>query len=379
MGLHFELFAAVLGLACGAFSIPATPQVAAASVPPVLSPETSYFISWIQLCDDAANCATRKYGLPVDEWAANCDTLGGAQVGLEGLNVSTFWSWIESGTTQLPENVDLIMYEDTYCGGKPVMADTPWYGAYTATQDATAGDKGWAFPVQHTVRSVRVTAVGQLVDRGDMIGVKLVLWPLYNENLQLGFLDEFDCVSQDGGYYDVGLPVADPADLVSTWPSACASPIDRVYCIERSVDEWGAVDDWPTYGFDFADNWDITKPFQGVYPMGSALSNRYYSSWTSEPPCRNYETQDPLVDLPTGSCIVTKLYTDPCTTVATSLDQWTAVTPQIVLNSMGHCTNADGTSCVLDKQTESNGTWPLPIRCAWTRVVTSECGGVSVV
>lgn len=267
------------------------------------------------------------------------------------------------------------MYPDTYCGGLPFEWDAPYQGVFLATQNPNNGDAGWKFENLNLVRSVRVTAEGTMQDRGDMIGVKLVVWPLYNMDAQLGFLDEFTCQTGTDEYHDVGLTVSSTPDFKTTWPSACASPIDRVYCIERTLGNWGAVDDWPSYGFDFADNWDIPKAFEGTFPMGSIFVDRYYSSWTVAAPCRDYTTQDTFAALPTGACVVTKMYTEPCTTVATSLDQWVTSQPQLVLNNMGGCTNADGTQCQVGALSQG-GVWPLPLRCAWTRVVDDgSCGG----
>ena len=66
-----------------------------------------------------------------------------------------------------------------------------------------AGASGWYLQAAHAVRSVRVTALGAYDKGATSVGVKLVLWPLYNLNAQLGFMDEYTCDKSDGGFYDV--------------------------------------------------------------------------------------------------------------------------------------------------------------------------------
>ena len=84
------------------------------------------------------------------------------------------------------------------------------------------------------------------MDRGDMVGVKVVLFPLLGMVTQPMSLIEFTCdASVPGEYFDVELATSDDPDFQATWPSKCASPIDRVYCIDRKFNGWGAVDDLP--------------------------------------------------------------------------------------------------------------------------------------
>ena len=232
---------------------------------------SGYFQASLRLCDSQqTTCNTRIYELPVSgTWASACDTLGDIQSTIiGGVSVQPFWYWVSDSSGQLGNEVEVTLYEDIYCGGNPVEYSQSYQGRFQATMDYDSGDPGWWLKVSHIVRSVRVTAVGQYNKGATKIGVKLVVFPLYNLDRQLGFMDEYDCVPGTGGYCDVGLE----SDTQHTWPSACASPIDRIYCIDRSPSDsnWGKLDDWPRYGFDFADNWQVPKAFKGRYPMGSA-------------------------------------------------------------------------------------------------------------
>lgn len=89
-----------------------------------------------------------------------------------------------------------------------------------------------------------------------------------------------------------------------------------------------------------------------------------------------YDPFEPLID---GTCVITKLYTAPCTIVVTSIQAWTAWPPQFQLRMGGSaaCVNSgSGTTHLLCSPTP-NTTWPTPIRCAWTRIVEGrECLGL---
>jgi hypothetical protein len=271
----------------------------------------------------------------------------------------------------------VTLYAEPYCEGPQFEWDTDYLGEFDATMNPYQGDSGWKLNAPQQVRSARISATGSLIDRGDMVGVKVVLFPMLGMDAQLQTLLEFTCdASAPGEYFDVGLTTSDDPDLQTTWPSRCASPIDRIYCVERKLNGWGAVDDLPTYGFSFAGDPSAAKAFEGTFPMGSALVDRYYSSWAAQPPCRDAEEYGTFDALPAGACVVAKLYTEPCTTVATSLDAWDTSFPAFTLTNMGRCVNIDGSLCsLLDVEGGLDAQWlPTPIRCVWTRVVDGpEC------
>lgn len=241
------------------------------------------FEASLRLCTtDMFECYNRVYSLPVQPvWASACDTLGDVQHTFDqGVPVGKLWYWVSAGD-QNGAGVELTLYSEQYCGGNPVEFNTSYQGRFSATQDPEKGDRGWLLQRSVNVMSVRATAVGTYTRGARQLGVKLVVFPRCDMDHDLHTVDEFTCVGD--GYRDVGLG----GDHHHKWPSDCASPIDRVYCLDPtpSGSNWGAVDDWPTYGFDFADNWNVTKPFKGTFPMGSAFSVRYTSSWTGHAPC----------------------------------------------------------------------------------------------
>jgi len=332
----------------------------------------------MKLCDrNQANCANLETVIPENEWSSHCDSF--SEFGSS--EVQWFWAWIDDKTSQSAAQVKVMLYAEPYCDGPQVEWESSWQGEYDATMNPNTGDNGWMLAAPQQVRSVRISATGSLIDRGDMVGVKIVLFPLLGMDAQLNTLFEFTCdASATGEYHDVGLATSDDPDFQTTWPSTCASPIDRVYCIERKLNGWGAVDDFPTYGFSFAGDHSVADAFEGTFPMGSAFIDRYYTSWEAQAPCRDpntYETFDPL---PKGACVVAKLYTKPCTTVATSLDDWDTSVPEFTLGSMGKCVNIDGSLCSLGVRGGLEAQWaPTPIRCVWTRVVDGpDCASQSL-
>ena len=351
------------------------------------------FQASLRLCNTASkSCHLRVYNLPVSgTWASACDTLGDL-IGSAGAGVEVehFWYWVSDASGQPGSEAVVPMYDDVYCGGNPIEYDTSTHGAFQATRNPSTGARSWALHKMHAVRSVRVTALGAYQDNATSVGVKLVVFPLYNLDAQLKTWDEFTC--DKGGYHDVWLPSG------QGWPGTCASPIDRVYCISRTPSDsnWGAVDDWPTYGFDFADNWELPcgcvtrgcpggckQNFLGRFPMGSATINTYTSSWTGHAPCTDPRTSDPFAPLPAGTCIVVKLYEQSCPNVTRgNISSWRTVTPTYTLRQLGRagCVNSGGPSmpgsACSNPTGSASGPWPQPIRCAWARVVDGEeCEG----
>jgi len=336
---------------------------------------STYFDAHMKLCDQSqANCVARTASsLPQDEWSDHCDSF--SEFGSS--EVQWFWAWIDgNNSTQDATRVKVTLYAEPYCEGPQFEWDTGYQGEFDATMNPYMGASGWKLAAPQQVRSVRVSATGSLNDRGDMVGVKVVLFPLFDLDAQLKTLFEFTCdATVPGEYFDVGLATSDDPDFQTTWPSTCASPIDRVYCIERKIGGWGAVDDLPENGFSFAGDSTGAEAFEGTFPTRSAYVDRYYSSWEGQAPCRDPDTYGTFDALPVGTCVVTKLYTKPCTSVATSLSDWDTTISEFTLTNMGKCVNIDGSLCRLqgegrlDTQLE-----PTPIRCIWSRVVDGpEC------
>ena len=327
----------------------------------------SNFAGYIQVCNgDMSTCNFRTYSLPVNQWASMCDNLGGVPLVNGSTDVQWLWAWID-GTTQDATQVQTMLYEDPYCSGKPVQWSQPWEGVFTGTRNPRSREDAYDLLKVYRVRSMRMTAAGSETSSNDNIGITTVLWPQTNMDFSLSFVDQFTCEGSEA--YDVGLQASSNPDFSTTWPSSCASPIRREHCIPRTADEMGAADDLS--GFTFADDATVANAFNGVYPMGSALVHYYYTSWGEHSACRT--SAEGMYTAPEeGTCVVSKFYTLPCSTVASSIDAWNEFEPDLFINSMGVCLNADGTNCA----SINSSTSIKPIRCVWTRVVSSfECIG----
>ena len=121
----------------------------------------------------------------------------------------------------------------------PVNWDTTYQGKYWAQP---SGKGLYDLGKTQRVFSYRLTWVpadGPPINRPDLkgkqqAGVKLVLWPLYDMDKQLGTIDEFSC--QPGWKYKIDdLPNPQQAKL------GCVSPVDRIYCLTYD-DPIGIVD-----------------------------------------------------------------------------------------------------------------------------------------
>lgn len=186
------------------------------------------FEASLRLCTtDMFECHNRVYSLPVQPvWASACDTLGDVQHAFDqGVPVGKFWYWVSEGD-QNGAGVELTLYSEQYCGGNPVEFNTSYQGRFSATEDPEKGDRGWLLQRSVDVMSVRATAVGTYTKDARQLGVKLVVFPRFDMDRDLHTVDEFTCVGD--GYRDVGLG----GDRHHKWPSDCASPIDRVYCLD---------------------------------------------------------------------------------------------------------------------------------------------------
>jgi len=310
----------------------------------------------LQLCDcDGQQCQERYWELPADDWASTCDTLGDI-----GGDAAVCLFRFTAETSAL---VQLMLYTDIYCTGDAVEAASPWAGQFNANEH-----EGWYRLQQpQRVRSVRPTVVvsgaalssaarsGQALS----VGVKMVMWPLYDQDAQVGTPDEFDCaVSNPGVNVNVN---------GNFWPQDCVSPVDRVWCVAvdaepNSAEDWGSVDHLD--GLDFADNTQQARLFDGDtgsgFPMGSVMVNKYTSSWTGHAAC----SPDPNAMPPAGRCVVTKLYGITCGELTgcdsdCNLGAWDSGRELYTLRE-GDSINSGG----------GDGPWPVAIRCAWTRVVS---------
>lgn len=360
--------------------------------------------SKLTMCTPGDNdCIDRWYCLPTNEFASTCDTLGDV-VGWSGswTTENIFW---RIGQDYLPDGLDcpygkcpeVTFYTDPYCGGKPIdYADANSEGRFQAVLD----DTWFTFTAPQPVMSVRTTVHFPGSSKGgDKIGLKLVLFPQYDMDRDLGTSDEITCEDWD---WKPNL------NFPSEWPDTCASPIDRVYCLERDpwayddqVDDWVQQFNWdPSWSpFDFAGQIgpDSTAyKFKGVYPMGSVIADFYTSSWTSNEPCRDLDQgiDNAIVGPKQGTCIITKLYED----TDCQSNGWDVVTPftfgcgcvdrcdqsdwvptqNCDLGSWGDgspkCTNSggEGSGFCVDAYENAPVAWPQAIRCAWTRILTQD-------
>jgi len=331
------------------------------------------------MCDcNGQNCKERYWELPGNEWASACDTLGDLGGSAE---VCKF-----KFTASTSATVKLAFFTDEYCTGDAVESRYAWQGRFNANDHG-----GWyKLQVPAKVRSIRptvvidgstnllaastggseaeaardgvATQVVSAVELGSggvsMVGVKMVMWPLYNQDAQIGTADEFDCAQGNPG---VNVNVNGGG-----WPQACVSPVDRVWCVAvnaqaNSVEDWGALDHLGS--LDFADNLQQAAAFDGDsgsgYPMGSVMMNKYTSSWTGHAAC----SASPHARPPAGKCVVTKLYGMRCNELTgcdsnCNLNAWNSGKELYTLRE-GQRMNSGGAS----------GPWPARIRCAWTRVV----------
>lgn len=359
--------------------------------------------SKLTMCTPSGDCIDRWYCLPSNKFSSTCDTLGDA-VGWSG-NWSTqnfFW---RIGQDDLPAGLDcptgncpeVSFYTDPYCGGKPIdYSDADSEGRFQAVRD----DTWFALSAPQPVVSIRTTVHFQGQSQGgDKIGLKLVLFPLYDMDQDLGTWDEITCEEWDWKP-DLNIP--------SNWPDTCASPIDRVYCLERSPQAYDdKVDDWVNEfqqnsqwsPFDFAGQNSPTSTaykFQGVFPMGSVMADFYTTSWSDNAPCRDIDdgVDNAMVGPLQGTCIITKLFEDtncnangwdvetPFTFGCGCVDRcdqadWVP-TANCDLGSWGDgkpiCTNSGGKGsgfCV-DAWEGAPAVWPQAIRCVWTRILTQD-------
>lgn len=267
--------------------------------------------------DDINDCVERWNCLPVDQFAADCDTLGDV-VGWTGNFNTDHFLWSVDGNN-LPDGIDcpygncpeVTFYSDPYCGGKPIEYwDESSGGRFQAVFDGT----WYGFSAPQPVMSVRTTVHFPGASKGgNKIGLKLVLFPQYDMDQDLGTSDEITCEDWDWKPY---------LDINWDWADTCASPIDRVYCLERDpsayddkVDDWVQQfwqdSSWAPWDFAGQNSPDSTAyKFQGVYPMGSAIADFYTTSWTGNAPCRDINSNNAMVGPMQGTCIITKLFED---------------------------------------------------------------------
>jgi len=337
------------------------------------------------MCDcNGVDCKERYWELPSKSWASTCDTLGDLSGSAE---VCKFRFTASTSAT-----VELAFFTDVYCMGDAVEAGYAWQGRFHANDN----DGWYKLQVPKWVKSIRPTVVvdgssvlaasgsswmpqgatdvaPQVVVAGGgaavaaaaataavrQVGVKMVMWPLYDQDAQIGTADEFDCAQ--------GNPGVNVNANGRAWPQDCVSPVDRVWCVAvnaqpNTAEDWGSLDHLES--LDFADNLQQAAAFNGDsgsgYPMGSVLVNKYTSSWTGHAAC----SSNPSEGLPAGKCVVTKLYGIRCNELTgceanCNLNSWYSGRELYTLHE-GQRINSGGAS----------GPWPVRIRCAWTRVVS---------
>ena len=164
-----------------------------------------------------------------------------------------------SGSNQKGGHIGITVFENTYCTGAPVNWETQWRGQYWAQPKG----KGFYYLGSPPKRifSYRLTwtpadgpPINQPASKQQQAGVKLVLWPLYDMDKQIGTIDEFTC--EPNWKYQLGSLPGKQGQL------GCASPVDRIYCMEYdSPDNFqlGVID--PLTPVDFAGNTDIPREY----------------------------------------------------------------------------------------------------------------------
>jgi len=341
----------------------------------------------LTLCTEDDVCLYRNNCLPTTEWAADCDTLGDA-VELFGNWYTKKLSW-KIGQEDVPRGIDcpsgncptVSFYLDPYCGGTPIEWDASSAGNYQAVPN---NDDTWfKFTESQPVMSIRTSVhLPGKYKGGDKIGLKLVMFPLLDMDKDMGHSDEITC--EDWGQKpDIGLDA-------NIWGDTCASPVDRVYCLERDplayddkVDDFVQQLEWdPSWApFDFAGQLSPSSTaykFKGIFPLGSAYADFYTTSWTNNEPCRMMEGGDLAIVGPMqGTCIVTKLFED----TNCQANGWEKTAITLGCGCVDRCdTNDWVATATCDLGSWSNGypkftnseVWPQAIRCVWTRIVTQD-------
>jgi hypothetical protein len=301
----------------------------------------------------------------------------------------------------------LQFFEQPYCTGAPIEAGMPWRGTFGA-------GSWYAFqePLStRFVRSVRWSlnfpgVWGEGQQQADLLGVKLIMFPLWDLNKQIAAdygMGEYTC---DDGQPNINIP----------WKAgACASPFDRVYCLPRTPapDNWGALDDWhqqaidnPDWApFDFAGSntkGSAAWKFHGDFPFGSAMAQIYDTSWgcNEEGPCRDPGSAVWAVGPAQDTCVVTKLFAS-CSGFSSPADFDSPAEYAFGCGCKGDCDAATWTpsdrcdyggargpgaasgwaeggvapAYINSDYGGNTAAWPVKITCAWTRAVpkTDKC------
>lgn len=338
-------------------------------------------------CGGACANAYRQYDGMQYAVGNNCDTLGfvgDANVFNSGIVVDKFHVVTEPYVD--PNGADghvyVTFFENVYCTGPPVEWEQPWKGQFRYNDH-----EGWYQLDRpraiHSVRTTWVPAGGAGVVAGGQrpVAAKLVLWPLFNMDAQLGTIDEFTC--GEGSHYDVGISPA--------WKNSCASPVDRIYCLEAGADAWGMVDNMVPMDFAGDTNFPLRWGFSNQkdlswYPMGSGRIARYFDSWHADAQgsgvcsasVSGHDHMQP------GQIIVTKLYEVPCPQAAPNLQAWCSGAEKVTLtvdynDNVQNCVNSGPNSPGSFCRSNPGGTWPQKVMCSWTRLVdvqTRGCGNL---
>jgi len=252
------------------------------------------------------------------------------------------------------EGVQVQLFGSMYCTGDPLMmneAGADGNGIFYTN----GGEDGWYnLGSDVEVWSIRVTAAGPPRPAEDYtIGVKLVLFPLYDQDNDRDIVwDEFNPDSSGCHGVDVNFAGASFPD------NGCASPDDRVYCLPYPGNDggaWGIMD--PLNDMDFAGK--LVPEFDGSsalgFPVGSYYLGPYTTSWTDSPPCNGNQYDIDWNQFYTW----TKMYSDTCDDVAANCpngptDCWDNY-PTVAEFTLGDSGNMDN--------------WPTGVKCVWTRVL----------
>jgi len=290
-------------------------------------------------------------------------------------------------------NVKVQLFNEDYCTS----------GYY---REFTPGTWSWS---SGPVKSARV-----FVEQDDIwvhpgIGVKVVVFPQVN----MAPLDEFTCEGDQ--WRDLGLQDASNAQG-GDWPNACASAVDRIYCMSptdinfqtkygdpQAGEATSAVNELigPPPGYiDFAGSsgpGTVAYDF-GAYPVGSVFVNLYKSSWgggdgTSGSKC-GWGDGTPSYDVCTDHdhyddyCVKMRFWEDACPDdYDWDGDGWWEVGVKVydLCNDAvyGWCFNTytsgprkhgkDTIACenmkIKNKQGDTYTSWPFKVTCMYTRVV----------
>lgn len=292
----------------------------------------------LQLCDGKGSfCTSRSHVLATATWSSHCDSL-------EDVGPLAVKNFSALSTNSM---IRVSLFSTAVCMGQPVDANGHSFGSYSVTKMSS----WYTLSEETAVRSVLITVAGypDPMDPAE-IGVKLVLWPLEDQQ-----------TACDGNRSSIAGTIA-----LKNGEVKCVPPLTRNACLLRnpvpgSVADYGFLDSLDDLDFD----WEIAQTLDGStgdgYPMGSYYMHRYTAAWQGHAACRG----DQLTSLPMGRCLVTKLYGQQCNEIVKGfgLKAWT-VRQELYTLHMGTPGNVGFTAT-----TSSAEPAQARIHCAWTRLL----------